>query len=260
MMQSKKEIRLGKQKLNYQKCLMEIIEYNDANDIIVEFQDKYKVRVHAAYREFKNGNIKNPYYPSVFGVGMLGVKYITKVNGENTKEYLIWRKILGRCYDEKTKGKRPTYQDVTCCNDWLLYENFYDWLHKQSNYDKWLNGERWAIDKDILVKGNQIYSPETCCLVPNNVNGLFIKQDRKRGTLPIGVIKKGSKFQVYCQNPFTNKKECLGTFDAPEEAFQAYKKHKEEIIKQVAQFEYAQGNITKECYEAMLKYEVEITD
>lgn len=39
-----------------------------------------------------------------------------------------------------------------------------------------------------------------------------------------------------------------------------YKKHKEEIIKQVAEIGYKSGNITKQCYDAMMAYEVEITD
>ena len=260
MMQSKKEIRLCEQKLNYQRCLMKIIEYNDANDMIVEFQDEYKAKVHAAYKEFKNSCVKNPYCPSVYGVGMLGVKYPAKVNEQSEKEYLIWRKMLERCYDEKFKEKRSTYENVTCCSEWLYYENFYEWLHSQPNFDKWLNGERWAVDKDILIKGNKVYSPETCCLVPNNVNGLFVKQDRKRGILPIGVNKKGNKFQVYCHNPLTNKKECLGTFNTIEEAFYAYKQRKEKIIRQVAESEYNNGNITEQCYKAMMNYQVEITD
>lgn len=35
---------------------------------------------------------------------------------------------------------------------------------------------------------------------------------------------------------------------------------KEKTIKQIANKEFTSGNITKECYNAMLKYEVEITD
>ena len=45
-----------------------------------------------------------------------------------------------------------------------------------------------------------------------------------------------------------------------EEVANAYKEYKEKIIKQVAQDEYNKGNIIKECYDAMMKYEVEITD
>ena len=68
------------------------------------------------------------------------------------------------------------------------------------------------------------------------------------------------KYYAHCQNPFLNKVEHLGVHIRPEDAFKAYKIYKEEIIKQVAQIEYDNGNITKQCYDAMMNYEVKITD
>ena len=41
--------------------------------------------------------------------------------------------------------------------------------------------------------------------------------------------------------------------------FLVYKNKKEFYIKQIAKEEYDNGNITKQCYDAMMKYEVEIT-
>lgn len=252
-----KSNRLGETNENHQGCLMKIIEYNTTKDIVVEFQDSFKTKVHTQYNNFKKGNVRNPFYPSVYTVGIIGTKY--SINN-NEKEYRAWKDIIKRSYDEKLINKRPTYQNVTCCKEWLNFENFCDWIHSQENYEKWLNGNRWCIDKDILIKGNKVYSPETCCLVSNEVNCLFLKSDNSRNGLPIGVSKKEDKFQAYCDNPFTHKKEYLGLYDAPKQAFKRYKHRKEEIIKRVAQEEFDKGNITKECYEAMLKYEVEITD
>lgn len=252
--------RLGEERYNNEGCLMRIVEYNSSKNIVVEFQDEYKARLNTQYSHFLSGNIKNPYFSSVYGVGIVGIKYSATLNGENTKEYDTWRSMLMRCFDKKFKEKYPTYRDVICCDEWLLYENFYEWLHSQENFDKWFNEKMWAIDKDILVKGNRIYSPETCCLVPQYINGLFIKCNKSRGALPIGVIKKYNKFQSRCMNPLTNKMESCGCYFTFEEAFCAYKNRKEEIIKQVAKIEYDRGNITKECYEAMMSYEVEIDD
>lgn len=250
--------RLGEKRVNNQGCLMVIVEYVDANNMTVEFQDKYQTKIHASYKNFNDGNIKNPYYPSVYGVGMVGVKYPTGADWKNTQEYKAWNHMLERCYSEKLKNNHPTYKDVTCCEEWLLFENFYEWLHSQENFNKWLNGDRWALDKDILVKGNKIYSPKTCCLVPPNINSLFTKRDR--GELPIGVKKSWNRYEANCVNPFTNKREYIGRYDTVEAAFQAYRFYKENIIKQVAQIEYDKGNITKQCYGAMMNYEVEITD
>ena len=149
---------------------------------------------------------------------------------------------------------------MTCCSDWLYYENFYEWIHSQDNFDRWLNGKRWEIDKDIILKGNKIYSPETCFLVPHNVNCLFLKSKASRGKMPIGVTKNDDAYESHCNNPLTGEIGYIGSSSTIEGAFLIYKKYKEKLIKQVAQIEYGKNNITKECYNAMLKYEVEITD
>lgn len=239
---------------------MKIVEYNNSLDIVIEFQDKYKTKIHSCYHHFLSGNIKNPYYPSVCGIGMIGVKYPSRENGKHTKEYQTWIHMLKRCFNENVKKKQPTYKDIICCEEWLLYENFYEWLHSQENFNKWLNGDGWCIDKDIIVKGNKIYSKETCCLVPNYVNVLFTKRESCRGRLPIGVAEQNGKYRVECNNPFEPYIKYLGMYPTPEKAFQVYKKYKEKIIKQVAQLEFNKNNITQKCYEAMINYIVEITD
>lgn len=251
---------LYEEKYNNQGCLMKIIEYNNSSDIVVEFQDEYSYQKRTQYCNFKTGSIKNPYGKSAFGVGMIGVKYPSKINNKTQKEYNIWVHILQRCFSEKEKERLPQYKDVTCCNEWLLFENFYEWLHKQDNFDKWYNGDRWAVDKDIIVKGNKLYSPEMCCLVPQNVNCLLLRRDSLRGDLPIGVKRKGDKFQAYCGNPFTKRQEYLGDYDTPEEAFYVYKERREYYIKQVAEIEYNNGNIIKPCYESLVNYSIEIND
>jgi len=257
---NKRSERIGLERLNKQKDLMRIIEYYDTDNIIVEFQDKYRAKVHTSYRHFKNGNVKNPYCPSVLGVGIIGNKYPCSVNRKVTKEYALWQNVLCRSYSEEYKSQQPTYKDVICCDEWLVYDNFYEWIHNQENFDKWLSGERWAIDKDILIKGNKVYSPKTCCLVPQHINSLFTKQDVRRGDLPIGVSRHKNIFRARIHNIFTNKIEVIDSCDTPVKAFQAYKVYKEQLIKQVARLEYSKGNITKQCYDAMMRYEVEITN
>lgn len=238
---------------------MRIVEYNNARDIIVEFQDKYKTKIKAEYGNYKKGSIKNPYYPSVYEVGIIGTKY-QNCHLNNTKEYKTWCSILQRSFNEQYKKRCSVYQDVICCDEWLLFDNFYEWLHKQENFDKWICGDKWDIDKDILVKGNKIYSPNLCTLVLHSVNSLFTKSDKARGNLPIGVSKHYKKYQVSCQNTLLNHREFLGTYDTPEDAFIVYKKYKENLIKKVAQEEYSKGNITKQCYDAMMNYKVNIID
>lgn len=252
---------VGEEKYNNQGCLMKIIECPKTAYIVVEFQDEYKTRVNTTYGNFKLGSVRNPYAPTVCGVGISGNKYPIVDNGKPAKEYNMWRNIISRCYSDRVKNIQPTYTNVSCCDEWLLFENFYDWLHSQPNFDKWDNGSRWAIDKDILVKRNKVYSPDVCCLIPQNVNCLFLKREAERGDYPIGVRYTNDGFLAVCRNPFLDKAVELGHYSTPENAFYlGYKPYKENIIKQVAQIEYDAGNITEECYNAMMKYEVEITD
>lgn len=239
---------------------MKIVEYNNSSDIVVEFQDEYKYRVNNTYSNFKKGCIKNPYHPTLYGVGIIGTKYPVSNNCKNTKEYDMWHSMLQRCFDLTYKENRPAYKPVTCCHEWLLFEDYYEWLHSQENFEQWYKGKRWAVDKDILNKGNKIYSPDNCCLIPQNVNCLFLKRESERGRYPIGVHYTNDGFVARCRNPFLDKAVELGCYSTPEKAFEVYKKYKEDIIKQVAEDEYLKGNITKQCHDAMMKYEVEITD
>jgi hypothetical protein len=115
-----------------------------------------------------------------------------------------------------------------------------------------------CLDKDILFKGNKIYSPETCVFVPSDINILFTKTNAKRGDFPIGVTynKKVGKYQSRCN--VNSKLIHIDFFNTPEEAFFAYKIFKEKLIKHIAN-KY-KDKIPNNLYEAMLRYEVEITD
>lgn len=256
----KSEYHLYEENYNNQGSLMKIVEYNNTTDIVVEFQDKYKTKVNSQYCNFVSGSIKNPYHPSVYGVGITGNKYPRSKNCRNIKEFETWNNIILRCYSQIFKENQPAYKDVSCCEEWLNYENFYEWLHIQPNFDKWYSGKRWAVDKDIINKGNKVYSPENCCLIPQSVNCLFLKRKANRGDLPIGVRKIGKSFEASCSDPFVNKTIKIGRYKTIEEAFQAYKNYKENLIKKIAKIEYNSGNITERCYNAMMNYEVEITD
>lgn len=260
---SKYKQRIGEEYVNNQGYTMKIVKYNGANDIIVEFQDDYKALVHASYSSYKKGEIRNPFHKSIFGVGMIGDKYPAKINGKHTKEYKTWRSMIARAYDTRYSDLHKTYEDVCVCDDWMLFTNFYEWLHSQQNFDRWLNEDQWNLDKDIIKKNNKVYAPEFCCLVPHNVNKLFTNHKTARGQHPVGVTydKKCGKYRVNCNNPFSKiGNNYLGRYTTAEEAFIVYKKYKEEIIKLVAQDEFNKGNITEKCYNAMINYSIEITD
>lgn len=114
------------------------------------------------------------------------------------------------------------------------------------------------MDKDLLFRGNKVYSPVTCCFVPPEINKIILKRQRRRGEYPIGVHKQRNSFLALLHR--YGKQEYIGTYSTPEEAFSAYKQEKEAYIKEVAKKYYSEGKITKRVYDALMKYEVEITD
>lgn len=244
-----KNIRIGETNYNNQGCLMKIIDYKTNKDIMVEFQDDYKYKIRTQYEAFKLGNLKNPYFKSFFNECYIGNDY----NNINKKSYTTWINMLKRCYDKDFKSKHPTYKNCIICEEWKCYSNFNRWYNK--NYYE-IKNEIMCLDKDILLKGNKIYSPTTCVFVPEKINNLFIKSDNSRGKYPIGVCKFKNKFSAGCNK---NEKHIhLGYFNTIQNAFDVYKQEKEKYIKQIA--DKYKNEIPKNLYEAMYNWEVEITD
>lgn len=88
-----------------------------------------------------------------------------------------------------------------------------------------------CLDKDILVLGNKIYSPDTCVMIPNYVNCLLTDTRKSRGSYPLGVsLKKKKKptnrdrYQSYCHE--LDKIVYLGYHDSPMEAHRAWQNQK----------------------------------
>lgn len=307
--------RIGEENKNSQNKKMKIIEYNNANDIVVEFEDGSIKRTY--YKEFKNGNVlhplddydrtglegynnfgskmiitkyinahnidiffpeynymitntdysnfkignvKCPYEPRTFDVGYLGEgEYKAKINQEFTLAYKYWVCMMERGHSDIFKNKHKNYLDVTVCEEWHNFQNFSKWFYE--NYYE-IPGEKMRLDKDILIKGNKIYSPNTCVFVPNRINLLFVKMKDsldRNDTIGTRDLKNG-KYGWQCSYIDKNGKykRATGTCNNKLEAFQCYKEFKENYIKQVAD-EY-EKYIPRELYKAMYEYEIEITD
>ncbi len=222
--------------------IIKIISYLNNKNVTVVFDNGYIVK--SRLYDIKKGNIKNPFHITTYGVGYIGIG-----GKADSKSYDVWRRMIERCYSKN--GRNPTYKDCIVCKEWHNYSFFNSWF-KENN----ILG--FQLDKDILIKGNKIYSPETCCFVPQEINKLFIKREAKRGLYPIGVnLHKTTKKYVSQININGNSKH-LGLFNTVNEAFLRYKLEKEIIIKTLAN-EY-KSVITQECYNALIKYEVNFCD
>ena len=230
-----------------------IIDYKGANNCTIEFNDKHKTILHTIKMEHvRKGNIKNPFHPLVWGVGYLGIReYKKDYDIELKPTYKKWNRLLERGYSKTLKEKYPTYKDIVVCEDWHNFQNFAEWY--EENYK-----EGFQLDKDILIKGNKIYSEDTCCFVPYEINNLLSSNRKSRGDTPIGVSfhTRDNKYQAYLNTGVS--RVSLGYFISMTKAFQAYKEAKEQYIKEVAN--RWKDQIEPRAYEALMNYQVEITD
>jgi hypothetical protein len=247
----KNKNRVGEKHITNEGYEIEIIEYFGAKNCTIKFNYNNYIKYKVAYSDLEKKWVKNPFHPSVHNVGYIGIK--EKSNISSSPSYNKWKSMLERCYNEKALEKHPTYREVTVCEEWHNFQNFTKWY--DNNLKPWMD-KSWHLDKDLLVKGNKIYSPDTCVFIPQEINKLFLNSINYRGAHPKGVWKNGEK---YCAEVIGSKiKERLGTFDTPEIAFGAYKKAKEKIIKIIA--DNWKNKITPQTYRALYNYQVEITD
>lgn len=212
--------RIDETHITNQGLLVKIVKYESTRSCDIQFEDGYIIK-NRSYQCVKKGKIKHPFHPWTFGIGFMGEGLFNYKN--NSLGYDKWTKMLKRVV--KTKDY-PTYKDVTVCEEWHNFQNFAKWFEKNYN-PKIMKG--WHLDKDILSGEDKIYSPETCCFVPPEINfHLRGNISNKKGGLPKGVIKIGNKYVSRCN--IKGKLTSLGRFNHIEEALQAYKKRKRKRV------------------------------
>ena len=255
--------------VNYKDCVGKILKSKNSGDFkIVKYKNSRNVEIQfintgyetsAQLEHIKNGNVKDPYVASVHGVGIAGAKYPITINGVHTKEYKLWMDMLRRCYSTTLKKKYPTYIDCEVSDNFKSYEYFYEWCHKQIGFGVDGNGNSFQLDKDLLVKGNKVYSETICVFLPNEINSLLTKRTASRGEYLIGVSwHNTNKAFIARVNKNTGKSKHLGYFNTEIEAFNAYKQAKEAFVKEQAN--QWKGQIDPRAYEALMNYTVEIDD
>ena len=196
----------------------------------------------------------------VYGVGLNDRKYSSRVNKLNTKEYSLWLTMLQRCYDEKVWARHQTYKDCAVSENFKNYSFFYEWCQGQVGFGDVDDGcHQFQLDKDLLIKGNKVYSEDTCVFLPQEINKMLLKNERKRGDYIIGVCYDSVRNKFRAKLTKVNKKyNYLGRFNTEIEAFNAYKVAKELYIKELA--EKWKDKIDTRAYNALMNYQVEITD
>ena len=253
---------VAKNKLKYENTVFKtnmcgdciVVEYRGANDITVQFKDTGFEAI-TALHNLKKGEVKDRLKPSFYGVGVVGEAFV-----KNDPMYNTWMCMLNRCYGATHTKKNSPYKDCSVSENFKYYPYFKEWCNKQIGFDsKDEKGRSFALDKDILVKGNKIYSEDTCCFVPMEINGLQFSSSIRGGDYPIGVSydAKNDKYKAQMSGKGASK-TFIGRYATPEEAFQAYKQAKEAYIKEVANKWKDQIDIR--VFEALTNWGVSIDD
>lgn len=254
-MKPNEKLSVGSLHVNTYGDRFEIIEYINNKNILIKFITPVDYTKWVAGKEILNSNVNSPYTKTVCGVGYLGEgDYSAYINcNEYTREYKIWSDMLRRCY---TGIGKIAYQDVFVCEEWHNFQNFAKWCNSQLYFNIF---SCYQLDKDILRKGNKIYSHEFCRFIPSELNKVFISRRNFRGPYPIGVCLNNNRYKKYSSIiSIDGERKSLGNFYNEQDAFLAYKHEKEQYIKsKAAKF---RGVIDLEIYEALMNWSIEEDD
>lgn len=239
-----------------QNGILEIVEYRCAEEVVVRFL-KTGFTTTCEFCQVRRGTVKDLMLPRVCGVGFIGCGPHSGYDQNHKVEwaYMKWQNMLERCYEPTTEQMRLCYEDVTVCTEWFNYQNFAEWAKVQPGY----GNREWAMEKDLLVKGNRYYAPDKCCFLPAELNNQMLKTEKMRGLYPIGVClhKSNGKFIAHCKQEGTTSTH-VGIYYTIQEAFDAYKEAKESRLKHLAK--KWKDQIDPRAYNALMNYNVEITD
>lgn len=245
---------------NYYNSDVEVLYKKDNRNIFAKVttvtkDNKVKEYIKKSERkEIRNHTLRSPYDLSIFNIGYIGNTDITMPSRTNTEfAYRYYKHMFERCYSTVYSKKYKSYKNCTVDPYFYNFQNFYKWFI--DNYYT-IDNEIIALDKDILIKNNKVYGPNTCIFVPQYINNLFTKRKSERGSLPIGVSKNGNRF--YSSMHRCNKTINIGSYATPEEAFYAYKREKEKEIKRIA--DLYKEKIPIKLYNALYRYEIDIDD
>lgn len=226
-----------------------VIEFHSATNVIIRHNDEHGHVAKVSSCQVRNGNIRNPFYPTLYGVAYMGVgKHKARIKGKIVKHYSIWTSAVCRCYCPVRLEKTPSYSGCTLSKEFLCYQNFAEWYTSHESY-----GLGYDLDKDLLVKGNKVYSAETCTMLPKELNLAIKDKFSKNSDLPTGVlINKIGGYTAGLKRGL--KGYHLGTFNTVEEASAAYVVAKEAYVKDVA-LEW-KDKIEPRAFEALMNWTV----
>lgn len=196
--------------------------------------------------EFKPDNWQPWYNKKVYErVGYLGAD-TSDVDYESVS-FIKWKNMIQRCYNKKVHELKPYYMDKNVCIEWQNYQNFKIWFDAH-----YIPGTKVDLDKDLLCKESNMYSPETCACLTHYLNTVFEDRGIKNN------IVQNENGTYSASMSVLNKRIDLGVFDSEREAQQGFIDGKIDYICDLA--ESCKGKVPDYIYEAMINWKIEITD
>ena len=186
----------------------------------------------------------------IYGIGYnsKGV-HKSRAGKKKSLAYRTWFNMFVRCYCPEHQARYPAYNDCSVDERWRDFQDFADW-----HYNHPYRELGYELDKDLLFPNNKIYSPETCCFVPQELNKLLLSRALARGDYPQGVCFHKPLSKYKSQISINGKRRHLGYFNTVEEARQAYRETKEANVKRMA-LEW-QDRIADDVFQALMNWQL----
>ena len=149
----------------------EVVRHHFDRFYLVRFHDTGTLQFVSSPQASRAFDRSKPY---IDGIGYMscGDNPIFLHDKETKDIYNRWMNMLHRCYKNGTGYK--TWQGVTVCEEWHNFFNFFNWAKGQP----FLLDNMWQIDKDLFSDPNhKMYSPETCCFIPNGLNSQLVNMN-----------------------------------------------------------------------------------
>lgn len=241
-MRLKKEDFVGKVFENSLGLEFEIIDLKSYYDVTVRFKVSGFTTT-ARLDHIKRGAVRDRFHRENFGVGYLG-----SMDGVVDHQRLRskWGGMLNRCYNNKYHESKPTYKECKVSEYFQNFTNFYLWAKGQVGF----NIVDWELDKDILLRGNKIYSEDTCVFVPREINTLIFNSDGKFSGVRFDNNSK--KWQVRVNKLGVSLS--FGYYEDKDTAMKLYAREKENVIREVA--EKWKGKIDDRAYNALINWNI----
>lgn len=227
-----------------------VLKYVKAIEILVQHNDEYGHKMWTRADFIRKGSVRNPFEKHENGCSFTGHGYCHTISPDmRSVIYSIWRCLVQRTLtDSYNKNRvRNTYEDATICDEWHNFQVFCKFVNENKYFKKGFH-----LDKDLLVTGNKHYSPETCCFLPQVINGLIAINYETNNDLPVGVNRKYDYYEAAIS--YRGKRKRIGMYATPEEASAAYVQAKEAYVKELA-LEW-KDRIEPRAFEALMNWTV----